>query len=515
MDDLEKEYQENFRDQEMPNDDFDVDGLWADIHADLDAQAQTPIRSFYPPKGSMAILLLLTLVGMLWWYSSSDSADSETFSNQTSTSFDEIDNNSLHPEQATPTDNYSALVEQQEKTLTVDALSGNQTIKQETVSINEGTEQEILQRSKSKQEQTPPIVIVSTGIKENTQNALPQLVLTTSLEEQVKEAKEFNEEVDLIPADDDKLNSATATSQSLQSTNEELVLDVQNNNRTDEVAVSSLRTAVPLLAKLPLLPLSFGNSTTGKMENAVTNKPLGLAKRIKNTHWAVAAYSGVNQFRAKYLPINNLEAIALRNNNLSPVWGATYGVNISRLRKNWHLRTGIARYDLWNRLDYQSIDTDSVPIEQVLLRVLINGNTGDVLATEVGDTVGLEITTLQVTHFNRFQTYSIPLEIGWHQRKRAWQYGITAGVVFNFTQQSDGRNFDAEGNLIDYSATDASVLLRPLSIGWSLSPSLAYQLSPRFQLQFQPRWTWSQHRLEEGTVRVQQYNFNLGLQYRF
>jgi len=127
----------------------------------------------------------------------------------------------------------------------------------------------------------------------------------------------------------------------------------------------------------------------------------------------------------------------------------------------------------------------------------------------------LEITTLQVTHFNRFQTYSIPLEIGWHQRKRAWQYGITAGVVFNFTQQSDGRNFDAEGNLIDYSATDASVLLRPLSIGWSLSPSLAYQLSPRFQLQFQPRWTWSQHRLEEGTVRVQQYNFNLGLQYRF
>ena len=70
MDDLEKEYQGNFRDQEMPNDDFDVDGLWAGIHADLDAQAQTKTQPFYPPKGSMAILLLLAFVGMLWWYNS-------------------------------------------------------------------------------------------------------------------------------------------------------------------------------------------------------------------------------------------------------------------------------------------------------------------------------------------------------------------------------------------------------------------------------------------------------------
>lgn len=514
MDDLEKEYQENFRNQEMPNDDFDVDGLWADIHADLDAQAQTKTRPFYPPKGSMAILLLIAFVGMLWWYNSSDGVDSETFSGQPSTSFDEIDNHSLYLERETPTNNSSTLVEQQEKPLVEDALSESQIAEQKTASINEGAERELRQRSKTKQKQTPPIVIISTEIKENAQKTLPPLVLTPPLEEQVNEAKEFNEDVDLIPADD-KLNSATATSQSLQSANEELALEGQNNTVTDEVAVSSIRTTVPPLTKLPLLPLSLVKPTTGTMENAETNKPLGLIKRMENTSWAVAAYSGVNQFRAKYLPTNNLEAIALRNNNLNPVWGTTYGVNISRLRKNWHLRTGIARHDLWNRLDYKSVDTDSVPREQVLLRVLINGNTGDVLATEVGDTVGLEITTLQVTHFNRFQTYSIPLEIGWHQRKRVWKYGITAGVVVNFTEQAAGRNFDAAGNVVDYSATDAAVLLRPFSIAWSLSPSLAYQLSPRFQLQFQPRWTWSQHRLEEGTVRVQQYNFNLGLQYRF
>lgn len=517
MDDLEKEYQENFSDQEMSNDDFDVDGLWADIHADLDAQA--PTKPSYFTKGNVTILLLVAFVGGLGWYSHFENTEIERSSEQVSiTSPDEVDTYDLNAEPTTITNTSSILVEQQKTATVIDVLTENEAAAQQNLWINERVEQEVAARN-NKQDGANLIKKAPQEIQRNKDASFSSIVSTRSADEKSSnDLGRFNEQRNNLLIDgnlDIVIIGHANTSHSLETTNDDVASNTLNKGRIDEEKGLPLATITTTLDKLPLLPFTPIESTTAIEEAIMAKKTLGLTATQKKSHWAVAAYSGVNQLHAKYLPKSNLDVATLRNNNLNAEWGTTYGVNFSQERKHWHFRTGIARHDLWNRLDFQTSDTTIVFKEQEVLRVLINGGTGEVLSTEFGDTTVLALTTLNTIHFNRFRMYSIPLEIGWHQRRGAWQYAITAGVVFNFSQQAAGRDFAGTGSLTDYSATDTPVLLRPFSTGWSLSPSLAYQLSSRVQLQLQPRWTWSKHRLENSTVKVQQYNLDLGLQYRF
>ena len=278
-------------------------------------------------------------------------------------------------------------------------------------------------------------------------------------------------------------------------------------DHTSIKSLSLLPTSLPLLASRNFDLPAFNISENKALK---TNSP-------KPITWQISLLGGVNTTRFSYQSNENTRLVRLKQSAETSEWGNSYGANISLIwKKKWLLNTGLEYHQLWSRFEGITVDTFGVLKENQLLKVWLDGATGDTLDTHFGNTRVSALATQSVLHYNQYRHFSIPLEIGMRRASGKLIYGLNAGVVFSFTTAQSGRTFGKGANLVYFKEGESSAAFKDFHVGLRLSPIVGYPITKNWNLFLQPQWTYKRRSGFDGTdvkIGIHQFNLNIGLGY--
>lgn len=235
-------------------------------------------------------------------------------------------------------------------------------------------------------------------------------------------------------------------------------------------------------------------------------------KNLWKDHWAINVEGGVHQHLWN---IKNNSSIPedysnLRNTTESSYLGYQGGFSINKIsKKGWSFGAGFFYKRFWNKVSFNSTQTDSVLKNNVLVTIIVEPGTTNVLEEIYGSGKVKRTTYRNLIHFNQFDQIQIPLSFGYRSRSesRPLFYGVDysfstniwlkrKGVVLDeFTQTlllEDEHNNLINANrfnwstnlsfLIGYEITNSTSIFLRSGIGYSisnwLSPSSNFAAHP-------------------------------------
>ena len=489
MSHIDNEFNQRFNNQQLPNDDFDTEGLWGAITEDLGKGLSEPHHLLYQSKWALGFTLLI-IAGGFWGVMNITSDRPE---HAQKTSLKATDPIAL---KKTEEKSSSALYKQnsQAKSPITDQAAlalPEQNNRSNTQAMNAG-------ETKSR--------ITTEPISKN-KELIESSILKPKQQEGTSMKSAYINDKELIHLSKDS-SSQKAMSSSMIS---DLEQDTKNSSSSlaDQRMIESfsfLPTNLTFLAAVhPDLP-AFEISEYKALRN----------KNSKSITWDLSLLVGINKAHFKYQSALDT-IVALKQSAEKGEWGINYGAHVGlRWKKHWLLNTGLEYHQLWSKFDYENKKNIQVLKENQLLKVWLDEASGDTLDTRYGDTLVNAVATQNILHYNQYRHFSIPLEIGIRKELGKLIYGLKAGAIFSFTTAQSGRAFDKGANIVSFGKDDSNATFKAFHIGLRVSPTIGYQIDENWNIFLQPQWTYKRHAGFDETdikIGIYQFNMNIGLGY--
>ena len=144
------------------------------------------------------------------------------------------------------------------------------------------------------------------------------------------------------------------------------------------------------------------------------------------------------------------------------------------------------------------------------LNVLVDPQTRDTMGAYYGNAYLDSMTYQKVQHYNELQAFSIPIYLGVFDSKKAFKYGILAGLSYRFSLKQEGKVLNEDAQIINikeqayFKQSGFSLLLKPILI-YSIGENTAISVSPSFQFDL------SNKVLEEYNIIQKPIRFSLSM----
>ena len=197
-------------------------------------------------------------------------------------------------------------------------------------------------------------------------------------------------------------------------------------------------------------------------------------------------FQGPTWSKFSYLEQDGINLLAQNDNMKSDgSWSVGGMIEFDALQQNWGV--GIEWNEFIHQLNYQGTFEQFNIIDDVLLQVEVNPNTGDTLNSVIGSAEVLVLVQRRVVHHNRLRTVTIPLE--WQKQ---WSFtptfhgGIAFGALVHWRTLIAGLTFtEKEGDFVNYS--DSEFPSNRISVApmfrmhstYDIAPDLSIALSAR------------------------------------
>ncbi|MFK7806411.1 MAG: hypothetical protein AB8F74_01295 [Saprospiraceae bacterium] len=540
MSDLENLYNKRFKDKELPNDDFDVDGLWDAVAEDLDQKEDDkPKASSFRKFGLIAIGLLLAL-GLSYF---SFENEEELVKNLTITENDQtaLENKDLktatseNTEQLGFSGNNNIGEQNAKSSADTKEESNNATTSSEKNLIQENKDITTIENKKSKSEitntNTQNFIKSNTKREDNTtkkaktntknqtatpiaeENTKPELLnkalaetdksTTTNVDPKIDETK--------LPTEDAKLDNNASTSSVTASQKEE---NTKDENPTVVPSSSDSKSIIEKAESTNWASLAL-KTTDFQFQNKKADEGKRATKPLKNKplQLTVEAFGGLNRMNADYTSLSEA-TVSVKEEGST---GYSFGVKAGLLwNKQWSLKTGLEYHELWSRFEYEDITQRDSFMNDVLVQVVTDPTTNTVVNRRFADTLVTQTDTRSVIHNNKYTLYSIPLELGWQAARGRFAYGLSAGLSFNFLKMQEGKRLDADGLITSISERTNTTAFKDFSLGFRITPMVGYHLTKSVSLTVSPQWEWSRvGRASQVGNGVGRLGVNVGLGFRF
>jgi len=203
-------------------------------------------------------------------------------------------------------------------------------------------------------------------------------------------------------------------------------------------------------------------------------------------------YQGPTWSKFSYLEQDGANLLAQNDNMKSDgSWSVGAMIEFDALRQKWG--AGIEWNEFVHQLNYNRTFEQFNTIDDALLQVEIDPNTGDTLNSVYGAAEVLVAAQRRVIHHNRLRTITIPLE--WQNQ---WSLtpilhgGIALGALVHWRTSLSGRTFTGqEGNIVDYS--DAEFPSNRMALAPMLRMHATYDIAPDWSLELSARIAAMKH----------------------
>jgi hypothetical protein len=202
--------------------------------------------------------------------------------------------------------------------------------------------------------------------------------------------------------------------------------------------------------------------------------------------------------------LDTLASQALGNQNKEPIWSikAVMGYNLLSPkdadladyyplvgnyiqvsgRYNWsktYAEAGIQHATWKYGIDYFKTTSDKVLIEDTLLSMVVNAQTGAIISQVYGDTLVNRTITRRVRYNNTFSTIQVPLEFGYYLNKNKWQFEAGLGINLIYVYKQSGRYLTTDSDITDIISTN-NLGVKQFVIQPQLSFGTSYMLDPKW-----------------------------------
>ncbi|MDA8606280.1 hypothetical protein N9L13_04535 [Flavobacteriales bacterium] len=257
--------------------------------------------------------------------------------------------------------------------------------------------------------------------------------------------------------------------------------------------------AIALTALHLLLFLDLQNPPESSPLPAAELVPMAAAIDKKNSahnsfrrSFNIRMYQGPTWSKFNYLEQNGPDLLA-QNDNMKAggAWSAGAMIEFDALRQRWGV--GIEWNEYIHQLNYRRTFEQITTIEDALLQVEVNPNTGDTLNTVFGEAEVLVVAQRRVVHHNRLRAITIPLE--WQNQ---WSLtpvlhgGIALGALVHWRTSLSGRTFTGEeGNIVNYS--DSEFPSNRIAVTPMFRMHATYDIAPDWSLELSARMASLKH----------------------
>jgi len=531
MDNLENEFNKRFKDQELPNDQFETEDLWNDIVNDMDDAKVVPASKFLSKRN--LVLMIIGSFGfvafLLFYIQPYEGLDTNSESVGANV---ESDNTVINSPSSLSANDIDLI----EKTQTGKSVT---TINDKSVS---NTDVENSMKSISGKTETTLVEDRNTrpGLESNNRNILDNKVKSNS-----NDLEDEEKNINTVPSDivENKTNVATKTASNaidvLEDPKVDKIFDGQSSLETSGVEISGVETggletggieskntdsifSTRNQEPLPLLT-SFQIDLNPTRSNKSSKPILGddlleeiEEEPVKVVSFYINAFTGVNALDYRFSSDNHTEIAMLKNESEKLYAGSSHALLFGSKFKNWTLSIGVEYHQLWSKFDYMG--TREVPrtLDSVKLKIWVDANTGEELFSTIGEGIVIDTETRTVHHYNSIQRISVPLLFGFQKDFSRINFGLDFGPVFNFTTKQGGKTLEASQGVIEFDGKDFNSPFNTFDISLMVSPSLGFDISEKWQLVFAPQWRWSKSEYYSNSdfkVGKSQWNFNVGLRY--
>ena len=197
-------------------------------------------------------------------------------------------------------------------------------------------------------------------------------------------------------------------------------------------------------------------------------------------------FQGPTWSKFSYLEQDGINLLAQNDNMKSDEsWSVGGMIEFDALQQNWGV--GIEWNEFIHQLNYQGTFEQFNIIDDVLLQVEVDQNSGDTLNSVMGSAEVLVLVQRRVVHHNRLRAITIPLE--WQKQ---WSFtpilhgGIAFGALVHWRAMITGLTFtENEGGFVNYS--DSEFPSNRISVApmfrmhstYDIAPDLSIELSAR------------------------------------
>jgi hypothetical protein len=206
----------------------------------------------------------------------------------------------------------------------------------------------------------------------------------------------------------------------------------------------------------------------------------------------IRMYQGPTWSKFNYLEQNGPDLLA-QNDNMKAggAWSAGAMIEFDALRQRWGV--GIEWNEYIHQLNYRRTFEHITTIEDALLQVEVNPNTGDTLNTVFGEAEVLVVAQRRVVHHNRLRAITIPLE--WQNQwslTPVLQGGIALGALVHWRTSLSGRTFAGEeGNIVNYS--DSEFPSNRIAVTPMFRIHATYDIAPDWSIELSARMASLKH----------------------
>lgn len=488
---MEQEYNKRFKNQELSNEDFDVDGLWADIKEELDEKKKKrPFLIWW--KWGLGLVLLLAF-GFLFFFQNEPAP---------------IGKNENPPKNASTNQNVeksSNLDNAKPKSIRKEKSNSNLANQNNTKEASKILSTELSKTNKKKVTKAENELLKS---KDKSEINIPERLKSSPL----------NKELGIIQEEDFQLNVEKITPLRSKNFNEEEVEKnssqvTKNSAKSKEFALKQIPVHLkpfllrPFLTPKSLLELNIlqKNGASKKQEN------------LKKPPFEVEVYAGINRTRPNFQAAILDTILTQKRTTEKAFYGMTYGLATSISLKKWRLSTGLEFNDLNTELNYEKTFDTLVLSSNVLKLVRLNPD-GSIQSQVFADTL---ITATQATRivqgYNKYQILSLPLEIGYIKARGKWTFEASIGTSFNFLINQTGQTLDENVNLKGFDNNSNPVLYERFGLSLRTGLSLSYQLNEKIKIRLSPRYIYTKNPKFSSTISssTNVLNMNLGISRTF
>lgn len=229
---------------------------------------------------------------------------------------------------------------------------------------------------------------------------------------------------------------------------------------------------------------------------ASTIPPINFDKTTKqnraDTKWSFGVYAGFTNWKPAYTG-NQLAQIKSSTESGIISYGARALLNC-HLNEKWQISTGLEFMQRESRLEFSG-ERDTFLVQSLVTDIEINAYTGEKISERVSDVTIPATIWENVQHYNKYQTWSIPVLISrnwlFHEK---FQLTTGIGVRYSFVAKEIGRSLktaNLQGDAFKSEAITDGVFTYQNSLGLLGSVGVQHRLNNKLGLSLSTELNWS------------------------
>ncbi len=210
---------------------------------------------------------------------------------------------------------------------------------------------------------------------------------------------------------------------------------------------------------------------------------------------------------------------ALRNKTESSLPGFRSSVKLRyKISSEWAVGAGTQYDQFWTKLESNSTVRDQVLLQNVVLKYLVDDETGIAFDSIIGDTLVNRTRSNTRKIHSKYERLVIPVSLVRSFSKNKWSMHLEAGIDLGVWLRRKGEVLDLDQTLLDIENQN---IIHPdkLHFGVHINPALSYQIMENLHLMLSPGYSFSITNWNDdnsGTsLKPRIWNTELGIMIKF